>query len=150
MLTCPHSCDECKYEYDKTTRTVDNWYWTSICSSKSIAVGTIPPDAVASFDAYTKTVVLAKSRTFSSAAMLSSYSVKATATTSRPAVVITGPQYEPWTSTYGGAGGAFVPVETAPPSVEDTTGISGSRGGREMTGSLTLAIIGVVVALLFS
>lgn len=147
-MACSHSCDECKYEYDTTTRTVDNWYWTSICSSKSAAIGTIPPDALASFDAYTKTVMLAKSRTFSSAAMLSSYSVKATATTSR-AVVTPGPQYEPWTSTYGGAGGAFVPVETAPPSVEDSTGINGSGGRGEIT-SLALAIVGVAVALLLS
>ncbi|KAK4225062.1 hypothetical protein QBC38DRAFT_280082 [Podospora fimiseda] len=144
-LPLQQSCDECVYEYGIAS-TVDNSYWTSVCSSQGVEIGTIPVSAQISFAARTQTMSVPKSRTFNSAAMLSSYSVKATASTSKQ---FTTPTVQWWTSTYGGAqpGSGFVPVETAPPSVEDIG--DGKSGGRTNTAGLALGAICLVVALLW-
>ncbi|KAK3985242.1 hypothetical protein QBC44DRAFT_335509 [Cladorrhinum sp. PSN332] len=148
-LPLQQSCDECAYEYGIAS-TVDNSYWTNMCSSQGVTMGTIPVSAQLSFAARTQTMQVPKSRTIDSAAMLSSYSAKATATTSRAPITPTNCDgCPPWyTTTYGGGGQGYVPVQTAPPSVEDNNGI-GESGGRENTASLALVALCLGASLLW-
>jgi len=139
-----NSCDECGYEYGIES-TVDNYFWSTECSKSSIPIGTVPQSVLRAVEDHTATIPVSKNRTFDSASMLSSYSVRKTHTTSRPTTGFGALGQSRFTSTIGGPTAAYTVIPSGPPSVPDMgTNPRQSEGGR------TRASMGLIVGLMVS